>query len=1051
MTMTFRRVRICLFLMLLGGAFINNALSQSYAPLNWSDRYVTLSSYDQVNKTIARPAREAYSIVAWERHIGSTSKIFVQKIDGVTGLALWSPLDGIEVASGTQQYNPKVTYDTLGGVYIAWENRELSSYTQVYLQKLLLSTGAIDMGNGWPVTGINVSQILDSFDQNIIGDPLGCYIVWTAYGKNGDTDVWCNYITYQAGMPWTAPRIVANSDRNEYDPVITTNGDYAESFDPRKMSAYIAFVDENNGSPSIFGTMYHPDGIRLPLYQLNTAPYMPCANPSITETGTIPGFQQPFNPMGAIIAWEEDGPNGLDIRVQNLELAINSMRPTGVQYNPSVALCTQPENQTNVAMDCSPVPSFDGGMATWYCYFAWQDGRNLGTTGIDIYSSYINVYNGAILATPQSGVATCTEIEDQTQPDLEVFESPASGSDVVNICWADRRTGAYDIYYQDYRIPLYLPDQPVNGWAVTTNPSEQTNPEIGKNIVMFADDRSGYQSIYYQKIDIPYSAYGPSKMLWRGEYPSEASDYSAVTYKTVMDANGNSYITWETKYNATYSQVYVQKMSSAGVPLWTNGGVAVGASTVDNTTPDVCIASNGGCIVTWLEVNYVLGTQTIKYRYFDQYGSPATIYSVSANGQYPAIADDGNNRAHIAFTGPGNYVNVYRVESNGTITGVNVYGLRDYKYGAKIIKTSNGGFAVAAAHDQSDYQIYSFMSLEGGVIPCIGLYNRTGFDIVWDDYGSKLLLAGNFGQTDNELGVIRRQFNTPSFAVQVFDGQNQYTAGGVSIAAGNVGSLGFRDALVAFNTFDNTTNQYQVRFNAVQDWTLYRPATAAPEIETNISATSTDIIWEPGMMNSKALMVWSGNGYLTGQSAVKAQLVDLSITSGYPGVWANGGEFVSAPPFGVTTVQKKPLISWNTSANYPVVYMLSTVQSRDMILGASIFNYQNTMYWYKQQEAMTDETVHSFDIVTPYPSPYSISNSGAFSIPLSKAQCDDAVTVNVYDVLGKMRISVSSENLVNNIITIDAGTMRKSLSPGMYMMKIVSTNGVNAKPFVVTK
>ncbi len=207
---------------------------------------------------------------------------------------------------------------------------------------------------------------------------------------------------------------------------------------------------------------------------------------------------------------------------------------------------------------------------------AWEDQRSVTSTGKDIYAQRVTP-DGSLLWALE-GAPICTL--DSYQRDPELCQDGEGGAYIV---WEDTRWDPYhgDLYFQRINS-LGNPVYEDTGRVLCNANMEQRYCQI-----MYSDDGGAIftwqdyrldpyctvSDIYTQKVD-PSGNY-----LWgnNGLLVCNADEMQGYPHLTT-DGTGGAIIAWEDQRefgNPWYSDVYVQRISSTGTPLWTANGVVV--------------------------------------------------------------------------------------------------------------------------------------------------------------------------------------------------------------------------------------------------------------------------------------------------------------------------------------------------------------------------------------------------------------------------------------------------------------------------------------------
>jgi hypothetical protein len=128
---------------------------------------------------------------------------------------------------------------------------------------------------------------------------------------------------------------------------------------------------------------------------------------------------------------------------------------------------------------------------------AWEDERNLGTTGPDIFGARVN--STGVVA-DQGGLAVCTAAGNQSTPVIAGNES------TFLVAWRDGRNASFDIF--GTRVSRGGTVSNPAGFGISTTAAEQTTPAIAalsnEFLVVWQDDRNAGSSsddIYGARMD----------------------------------------------------------------------------------------------------------------------------------------------------------------------------------------------------------------------------------------------------------------------------------------------------------------------------------------------------------------------------------------------------------------------------------------------------------------------------------------------------------------------------------------------------------------------
>jgi hypothetical protein len=182
-----------------------------------------------------------------------------------------------------------------------------------------------------------------------------------------------------------------------------------------------------------------------------------------------------------------------------------------------------------------------------------------------------------------------------------VFEPPrlvSDGADGVIIVWRDFRADtAGNVYAQ------HLSSNGIKLWgssdvAVAAGPLHETYPSVssdgvGGAFVAWSDDRTGTSDVRVQRLTaqggLDWGPDGvPLSAPWTGNFP--------IFSQVCSDAAGGALVGFSALVSG-HNNAYVQRVSPAGVPQWTPGGVQASTSTLGTSCADLAADGTGGALV----------------------------------------------------------------------------------------------------------------------------------------------------------------------------------------------------------------------------------------------------------------------------------------------------------------------------------------------------------------------------------------------------------------------------------------------------------------------
>lgn len=128
-----------------------------------------------------------------------------------------------------------------------------------------------------------------------------------------------------------------------------------------------------------------------------------------------------------------------------------------------------------------------------------------------------------------------------------------------------------------------------------------------------------------------------------------------IDMRMMEDGKGGAFITWKDYRQATYNpDVYIQRVNSKGVPLWTTNGVPLCTDSADQSTPNIISDMHGGAIVAWSD--WRNGTERDLYaQRIDSNGNilwisqGANVSNLSPREHSEKLVSDGHGGVIVVF------------------------------------------------------------------------------------------------------------------------------------------------------------------------------------------------------------------------------------------------------------------------------------------------------------------------------------------------------------------------------------------------------------------
>ena len=284
------------------------------------------------------------------------------------------------------------------------------------------------------------------------------------------------------------------------------------------------------------------------------------------------------------------------------------------------------------------------------------------------------------------------------------------------LAWEDQRFGNRDVYVQrlDSRgHPLWT----VDGVAVVTDPAEQVTPKIapdglGGAIVAWEDFRTFTDDIYAQRI----SAAGVP--LWtNGGVPVCTSSGKQDRLTIVADGAGGAIVAWS-DYRSGDVDVYAQRVDSIGAVQWAANGITVVSTTNPQYGPEMASDGTGGAVIVWTD--YRTGNQAGYGDLYAQRLSGAGVTQWAATGVAVCTAPGDQGPHRVAPSDGGGIIAVWQ-DRRGQPFADDIYAQRLDGSGTTLW-TQNGIVVCGAAYSQS--------------IPDVASDGSGGAIIAWKDFRS---------------------------------------------------------------------------------------------------------------------------------------------------------------------------------------------------------------------------------------------------------------------------------------------------------------------------
>lgn len=423
--------------------------------------------------------------------------------------------------------------------------------------------------------------------------------------------------------------------------------------------------------------------------------------------------------------------------------------------------------------------------------------------------------------TPNVSINTNVTASTKNQQHIHMASDALNGTIIT---WEDHRnsaTSSSDIYAQRMNssgIAKWF----LNGIAVCTNSATQKSSALteagnGDVIIAWEDNRSGNYDIYAQKID------SSGNILWAADgiiVCNKPTNQKAP--KLVSDNAGGAIIVWEDSLNF-YFDVYAQRVSASGLPLWTTNGVAVCTAPNVQNNPRIDLGSLGGAIVTWQDkrnnADYDIYAQSLNSAGAAQWATDGVIICNAINTQSnPKIEPDGSNGAFIAWEDKRNALDydIYAQRINSA--GVTQWGAN----GLSVVNTASNQSATDMKYLGGNLVSISWKDIRSG--------NFAVFTQLLNLSGAPQLAANGI-QLSTGLKSINPNNISDGFGGVIISWQDS-TANGWNVSAQKINSSGVQlwnaGGTVISNATNNQINVTQISDGlggAIFSWEDYRNTT----------------------------------------------------------------------------------------------------------------------------------------------------------------------------------------------------------------------------------
>ena len=541
-------------------------------------------------------------------------------------------------------------------------------------------------------------------------------------------------------------------------------------------------------------------------------------------------------------------------------------------------------------------------------------------------------------------------------------------------------------------IPLALYAQSP-GNPVSISPGNQQRPVVaadgsGGTIIAWQDRRNGKSEIFVQRM----SADG--NPMWQSNGLPVCVQDSNFLPAIISDGTGGVIISWSSYRGSSTADIYIQKVSSSGAMLWTTNGVSVCTVVFEQNNISMISDGLGGAILTWQDYRSNNGfadvySQRVNTLGAVLWGSNGIAVCNEASSQIsPKMVSDGSAGAFVTWSDnrAGDYdIYTQRIASGGAVQW-----------------TTNGVATCTMGTDQLQ--------------PDVCRDGADGIIVTWTDFRSS-----------TDFDIYAQRVGPSGAIVWVVDGVVINNNVAYAQLDPKIVSDDLNGAIITWSDFRTgiTSDIYAQRIS--------------PQGAVQWTATGVIICTAVGNQIVSQITVDGSNGaYITWEDHRNAGNSDIYAQR----IASNSALNWSAEGFEICTMpnnQGNPAILSNGSLGAIVVW-------EDFRSGSSFDIYEvgfNTtgIIGIENEGSSIPETYNLFQ---NYPNPFNPSTSINYSIPTASN-----VKITIYDALGKsVNVLVNQNQLSGNYnIMWDAS----NLPSGVYIYKIEAGSFTDSKKMILIK
>jgi hypothetical protein len=508
------------------------------------------------------------AILVWRNDTGIDDEIYAQRVHTIG--TVWWTAGGIEVYGGVDELVVfRVDSDGAGGAMVSLE-QDRSGHRDIFCQRVNPSGALL-----WTAGGVTVCDALqDQRYFRTVSDGVGGIILCWIDERTSYDEVYTQRLDGTGSNVWAddgTPLAKVDFDLSPISDVVTDG----------EGGAIFCWSDRRRDDRDLYAQRV--DSLGNVLWDIEGVPVCFKLGDQYRSRAVSDGAG------GAIIVWMDERDGNGDIYAQRLD-------PSGdpLWALDGLVLCN------DAAEEIGPELVQDGSGGA---IIAWYDDRN---GNYDVFSQRIDASGNKLWGT--GDIAVCVAAYDQLE--CRIVTDGAGGA---VIGWNDNRSWNRDIYAQKLNssgaVQWITDGIPLCTVSYYKEQMEMAPDGSGGALMVWRDDRTGYDNVYIRKID---SSGNP---LWTADGIRLIDIYTVGQYlpKVVSDGAGGAVAVWE-DYRAGSGSVYCQHVDSAGVRTWHPDGRSVYSSSMPQEEIEVVSDGAGGVVIAWADFRNTVDTDIYAMR-----------------------------------------------------------------------------------------------------------------------------------------------------------------------------------------------------------------------------------------------------------------------------------------------------------------------------------------------------------------------------------------------------------------------------------------------------